>query len=129
METTELEGKTTTAIAEYSKTEAALADLSKRFKDAVYDVTKPEGLMEAKKGRAEIRGIRVALENKRVEIKEPALARCQLIDAEARRITRELSALEDPIDAQTTCRGAGRERASCGGRESGPGRGRGTAVR
>lgn len=89
----------TTAIAEYSPTEAALADLRQRYKDVVFDVTTTKGMEIARKGRAEIRSIRVALEAKRVEIKAPALERCRLIDAEAKRITAALSELEEPIDA------------------------------
>lgn len=88
----------TTAIVEYSKTEAALADLAQRFKDVVFDVRTTQGMTLARKGRAEIRDYRVALEKLRVEIKAPALERCRLIDAEAKRITTELLMLEAPID-------------------------------
>jgi colicin import membrane protein len=87
-----------TAIQEYSKTDAALADLTQRFKGMVYDVATPTGMQEAKVARAEIRGYRVDLEKVRVEIKAPALERCRLIDAEAKRITAVLVELEDPID-------------------------------
>lgn len=88
----------TTAISEYSPTVAALADLRQRYAQVVFDVTTTKGMDLAKKGRAEIRGYRVALETKRKEIKAPALERCRLIDDEAKRITAELVALEDPID-------------------------------
>lgn len=90
----------TTAIVEYTKTEAALADLTQRYKCVIFDVTTKEGLNTAIKGRAELRGYRVALEKTRVEIKAPALKRAQEIDSEARRITNELLALETPIDDQ-----------------------------
>jgi colicin import membrane protein len=90
----------TTQIAEYSQTEAALADLASRYKGVVYDMTTKEGLAAAKTGRNELRGYRTSLEAKRVEIKAPALERCRLIDAEAKRITAELEALENPIAAQ-----------------------------
>jgi colicin import membrane protein len=90
----------TTQIAEYSQTEAALGVLADKFKGVVYDVTTKEGMAAAKAGRNEIRSYRTALEAKRVEIKAPALERCRLIDAEAKRITAELEALEDPIAAQ-----------------------------
>jgi colicin import membrane protein len=90
----------TTQIAEYSQTEAALATLAEQYKGVVYDVTTKEGMAAAKAGRNEIRSYRTALEAKRVEIKAPALERCRLIDAEAKRITAELEALEDPIAAQ-----------------------------
>ena len=89
-----------TEIQEYSKTEAALAELSGKYKSVIFDCTTSEGMLTATKGRAEIRGYRVALEKMRKEIKEPALRRTQLIDSEARRITAELESLENPIDQQ-----------------------------
>lgn len=88
-----------TSIAEYSPTEAALADLRQRYANVVFDVATTKGMEAARKGRAEIRGYRTALEAKRKEIKAPALERCRLIDEEAKRITGELVALEDPIDS------------------------------
>lgn len=90
----------TTAVAEYSPTAAALADLNARLNGVVYDVTAKEGMLAATKDRAEVRGYRVNLEKLRKEIKAPALERCQLIDSEAKSITAQLSALENPIDEQ-----------------------------
>jgi colicin import membrane protein len=92
------EVKPLTPIAEYNQTAAALADLQHRYKDVIFDVSTKDGMATAIKGRAEVRGYRVALEKKRVEIKAPALERARLIDSEAKRISAELSALEDPID-------------------------------
>ena len=88
----------TTAIAEYSQTEGALADLASRYKGVVFNVATPAGMAEARKGRAELRTLRTGLEAMRKEIKAPALERTRLIDAEARRITAALVELEDPID-------------------------------
>ena len=90
----------TTAIAEYSPTAAALAELRARLSNVAYDVSTIKGLDIAKKDRAEVRGLRVALEAKRVELKAPALERSRLIDAEAKALTAELFALERPIDEQ-----------------------------
>lgn len=92
--------KPTTAIAEYSPTAAALAELRSRLANVAYDVSTIKGLDIAKKDRAEVRGLRVALEAKRVELKAPALERSRLIDAEAKALTAELVALEKPIDDQ-----------------------------
>lgn len=89
-----------TQIQEYSKTDAALADLQTRYTGATYAVTTPDGMRQAIEARSELRTLRVDLEKKRVEIKSPALERCRLIDAEAKRITAALADLEDPIDAQ-----------------------------
>lgn len=88
----------TTQITEYSKIDAALAELSTRYGRAVFDVATTKGMQEAKEARAELRGYRVDLEKTRVEIKAPALERCRAIDAEAKRITATLVELEDPID-------------------------------
>lgn len=88
----------TTAIAEYSPTAAALADIARRMAKVVYDVSTPEGLAAAKRDRAEVRDLRVALEHKRVEIKAPALKRCTEIDTEANRIKAELLKYETPPD-------------------------------
>ena len=88
-----------TSIAEYSQTAAALADLNQRYRGVVYDVTTTKGMDAAKRGRQEIRGYRTSLENKRKEIKAPALDLCRRIDSEAQRITAALVELEDPIDA------------------------------
>lgn len=88
-----------TEIVEYSQTEQALAELRNKYENAVFDVSTTKGMTQAKEARAEVRGYRVALEKKRVEIKAPALERCRLIDTEAKRITAALEALEGPIDS------------------------------
>lgn len=87
-------------IVEYRQTDAALAELRQKYATVVFDVTTGKGMEQAKKARAELREYRVALEKTRVEIKAPALQRCREIDTEAKRITAELEALEDPIDEQ-----------------------------
>lgn len=86
-------------IQEYNKTTAALTELRARYVRP-YDVRTSAGMSEAKEARATVRGYRVALEKTRVEIKAPALERTRLIDAEAKRITAELLAIEEPIDAE-----------------------------
>ena len=87
-------------IVEYSQTEAGLAILAERYRGAVYDVANADGMSAARKARADIKGYRVSLEKVRTEIKAPALERCRLIDAEAKRITTALLGLEEPIDGQ-----------------------------
>ena len=87
-------------IVEYSKTQAVLGDLRQRYEGVVYPVTTAKGMIDARKARAEIREWRTGLEKERVRIKAPALERARLIDSEAKRITIELRALEDPIDEQ-----------------------------
>lgn len=91
-----------TKVAEYSATEAALAEMRKLFAGKTYDVTTKDGLAEAKKDRYGLRTLRTKLEAKRVEIKAPVLHQARLIDSEAARLTKEIAALEDPIDAKIT---------------------------
>ena len=87
----------TEKTAEYQTTAAALALLRAKYA-APFDVTTGQGLAAAKAARAEVRGLRGALEKTRAEIKAPVLAQGQRIDAEAKRITAELLAIEEPID-------------------------------
>jgi len=87
-----------TAIVEYQTTTAALALLREQYA-APFEVTTAAGLAAARAARAEIRGYRTALEKTRAELKAPVLARGHWIDAEAKRITAELLAIEEPIDA------------------------------
>jgi hypothetical protein len=92
----------TTTIQEYSPTEAALVGLREKYGKTVYDVSTPTGMNAAKVARKELSTYRIDLEKLRKEIKAPALDRCRQIDDEAKRITAELVALEDPIDYTIT---------------------------
>lgn len=87
-------------VVEYSRTEAALADLRSRFGNVVFDMRTTAGDKAARTARAEIKGYRTALETMRVDLSAPILERQRVINAEAKRITAELIALEEPIDAQ-----------------------------
>lgn len=89
-----------TKIAEYSATAAALGELSSRYKAVVFDVTTKAGMEAAKAARKELRDLRVALEEKRKELKAPALERARLIDDEAKEIKEAIVELEQPIAAQ-----------------------------
>ena len=87
-------------ITEYSNTEAALIVLRERYEGVSFMVDVPAGMKEAREARGEIRGYRVDLEKLRKDIKAPALEHCRAIDSEAKRITEELTALEQPIAEQ-----------------------------
>jgi colicin import membrane protein len=87
-----------TQIAEYSRTEAKLAELRQQYAATIWVIESPAQMDGARKARAEIRKWRVDLEAERKTLKAPALARCRDIDAEAARITAELLALETPVD-------------------------------
>lgn len=90
----------TTAITEYSPIEAVLADLTARHQGVVFDVTQPTGMKAAKAAAKDIAQYRIALEKKRVELKADVLERGRLLDGEAKRISTQLAAIEDPIVAQ-----------------------------
>lgn len=98
-----------TEIAEYSQTAASLSDLRHRFLGVAFNVSTTKGMDEAKKARQEVKGYRTALENKRKEIKAPALERCRLIDDEAKTITAALLEIEEPIDQQIKAEEARKE--------------------
>lgn len=85
-----------TTIQEYSQTEAALIELKEKY-SIVPDVTTKAGYKLCKENAKIVGSYRINLEKKRKEIKGPALEKCKAIDAEAKRITAELSALENPL--------------------------------
>lgn len=88
----------TTQIAEYSVTAAALAKLKERYSNVAWDLSTTKGDRDARQARLELVKLRTGLEAKRKELKAPMLERAGLIDAEAKRITEELLAIEKPID-------------------------------
>lgn len=87
-------------IAEYSPVASALASLRTRFAGNIYEVTTETGMWAAKEARKEIAAYRIQLEKQRKAIKDPALKRCQLIDSEAKILSNQIAALEDPIARQ-----------------------------
>lgn len=97
-------------IVEYTKTAAALGELRQRYENVIFPVSTTAGMKDATAARKELRDIRVGLEKMRKDIKAPALERCRLIDEEAKTITAQLVALEDPIDSQIKAEEARKER-------------------
>lgn len=90
----------TSAIVEYTQTEAALADLRGRLKSIVFDVTTTAGDKVARAARKECVTLRTALEDKRLELNAKDHERIKGRNLEAKRITTEIEALEGPIDSQ-----------------------------
>lgn len=90
----------TTSITDYNPIAAALADLTARHQGVIFDVTQPAGMKAAKAAAKDIGQYRIALEKKRVELKANVLERGRLIDGEAKLISAQLAALEEPIRAQ-----------------------------
>jgi len=89
-----------TALAEFDKVSAGLAQLNKNYAGVLYDVERPEGMNVAKAARKLLREKRTGVERVRTEAKAPLLAIGRRLDAEAKRITAELEKLEDPIALQ-----------------------------
>lgn len=87
-------------IAEYNPIAAGLAALRQRYADLSFDLTTTAGNTAARQARKELVTLRTTLEERRKELKAPILERARLLDAEAKRITGEILALEEPIDQQ-----------------------------
>lgn len=88
------------AVAEFDRVAAGLGALQNSYANVVYPVTTTAGMADAKAARAALREPRYEIERVRKAAKAPLLALGKQLDAEAARITRELEALELPIDAQ-----------------------------
>ncbi len=93
-------GTNLTTVVEFNETALALSDLRSRYKGLVVDVQTPKGLKEAKTFTFELRTLRTTLEKKRKDLKAPIIERGKQLDDEAKRITAEIVALEEPIDVQ-----------------------------
>lgn len=88
-----------TALTEFEKLSAGLADLAERFPvDLVYDVTTGKGMVEAIAHRAAWREPRLAVERLRRQAKAPVIALGKDIDNRAAWLTEQLLLGEKPID-------------------------------
>lgn len=87
----------TTTIAKYSPMEAAIADLTSRYKGIVFDVKTPKGMAEAKAAYKDINGYDIALEAARVQEKAESLAYGRRVDSEAKGISDQFGLLKLPI--------------------------------
>jgi hypothetical protein len=87
----------TTAIAQYSATEAVLSELKELYGAAVWVVDTPDRMAAAKKARGEIRRWRLDVEEERKAKKRKLLDDGKEIDDEAKRITAVLVGLEKPV--------------------------------
>src|SRR5258708_2529252 len=90
----------TTAVVAYSSTEAALADLTTKYKGVVYDVATEEGMFVAKAAYKDINTHSITLEKAREKEKAESLAYGRWVDSEAKRISEQLDALRLPIKSQ-----------------------------
>ena len=82
----------------FNQTDAAMSLLSDKY-SYIPDVWTREGYEYVKAGVRELTSYRTALDAERQRIKKPYLDAGRIIDAEARRITESLVALEEPMKA------------------------------
>lgn len=87
-------------IAKIGVLENGLTLLRETYKGRIFDVATTAGMDEAKEARRAVKEPRVRTEEIRKAAKAPVLALGKWIDGEAQRITKELEALEGPIDEQ-----------------------------
>lgn len=88
------------AVVHLNRTAQAIAELTTLYADAKYDMTTTAGDKAARSARLVLVTTRTAIESKRKALKAPALEFGKIIDSEAARLTKLVSDLEDPIDAQ-----------------------------
>jgi hypothetical protein len=89
-----------TAVAEFDKVAAGLAELQKQYGGVVYDVTTTKGMDEAKAARAAVREPRYEIERVRKAAKAPILKLGKELDDRAKAITADILKIEEPIDEQ-----------------------------
>lgn len=99
IELMEPEAPTSTGIVEYSETEAALAALRARYANVVWDCTTPKGDKDARAVRLELVTLRTALDKKRLALNADDQARIKARNDKAKRITGEITSMEEPVDA------------------------------
>ena len=89
-----------TAVAEFDRVAAGIAELKKQYAGVVYEVQTSKGMEDAKKARAAIREPRYEIERVRKEAKAPILKLGKELDSRAKAITEEILAIEAPIHEQ-----------------------------
>jgi len=94
----ELVDETTSAIAEYRPTAAALAGMREALAGKEWDLTTTKGNEEARQTRLVLVRLRTSLETERKRLKQPHLDAGKLIDDEAKRITAAIEEMENPLD-------------------------------
>ena len=86
----------TTQVIDYDITQAGLAELRSRLL-IKFDANTKDGYEHARKGIAECRSLRVAVEKKRKELKADALEYGRKVDAVAKELTASLEQIEKPL--------------------------------
>jgi colicin import membrane protein len=99
-----------TAVAEFDRVAAGIAELKQSYGGVVYDVAIADGMKAAKDARAAIREPRYEIERVRTKAKAPILKLGKELDTRAKQITDDLLAIENPIDQQIKNEEARKER-------------------
>jgi vacuolar-type H+-ATPase subunit I/STV1 len=89
----------TTSIAGFDPIAASVELLKAKFAGVTYDVQTTDGMKAAKADRAALKEYRLAVEAKRVELKEPHLLAGREIDEHAKTLTKEITTLETERDS------------------------------
>lgn len=90
---------TGTAIAEFSATESALADLRQQLANATFDLTTTAGNQQARQSRLALVKLRTTLEAKRKELNADDQERITMRNSEAKRIYGAIIEMEQPLDS------------------------------
>ena len=88
----------THAVAEITKMDSVIAELTAKYEKVIFDVDTPDGMKAAKAARKEIRDPRYLIENMRKEGKAPILELGRNLDGRANGMKERLLNLETPID-------------------------------
>lgn len=83
-------------------TDARLAELRAEYQGLTITDGDDESYRTVSTAIKTITSLRTHVEERRLEVKRPLLRRCKILDDEARRITAELKAIEDPLVAERT---------------------------
>lgn len=88
-------------LKKYNVTDAALADIKQRYGElAVHGPDDKAGYDAVKAAIADVRSIRTGIEKKRKELKDLALRYGRAVDDEAKRLTSEVSKIEDRLKVE-----------------------------
>jgi hypothetical protein len=96
-------------VIQYVVTDAAIEALRKEFATVSFD--NPKNYAVGVKALAEVRTLRTWVEKKRVELKADAVAWGRKVDAEAKRVTGLLLAMEEPLKEKKAAVDEAKERA------------------
>ncbi|MBY7923751.1 hypothetical protein KW453_15935 [Vibrio fluvialis] len=86
-------------VTKYNDIDARLAELRATYGSEVPDASTKDGYQRAKDISKEMTTLRTSLESRRKDFKAPVLAFGKMIDSEAKRLTSEILAIEEPFKA------------------------------